>query len=339
MNESNRGHPPVKHPETTLPYAWFLPIIAGLVAGLVLRFVFSAKAGEPFATMMASFIFLTPLLVGAVTVYVAERQRRRSWMFYFFGPLLANFMFVFSTLMILWEGLICAVLIVPIFALFGAMGGVAMGIICRTTGWPTPALGGLAILPLLFGVLETNMPLPDRFETVERQVSINAPPVVVWQFLQDTGRIRPEEVEQGWMYRIGVPLPEFGVTETVDGERMRRVRMGKGIHFDQIVIDEVPERHVSWAYRFYPDSVPPQALDDHVAIGGAHFDMIGTSYTLSPNGHTTDLRIRMNYRVSTQFNWYAVPLANLLFGNFEETVLDFYRRRSESAVVAGDRHE
>jgi hypothetical protein len=59
--------------------------------------------------------------------------------------------------------------------------------------------------------------------------------------------------------------------------------------------------------------------------------MIDTSYTLGPSGAGTTLRIRMHYRISTQFNWYVVPIADALFGNFEETILDFYRRRSESA--------
>lgn len=321
--------------EAKLPFAWFWPIICGVLTGLLMRFLFSASAGEPYSTMMLSFILFAPLLVGAVTVFVAERQRRRGWGFYILGPVTANVLFISGTLMILWEGLICAVLILPLFSLFGALGGLAMGVMCRLTNWPRPTLGGLAILPIVFGMIETQLPLPDDFRTIERSVHINAPPAVVWRFVQDTGRIAPEEVAHGWIYRIGVPLPEVGVTESVAGERVRHIRMGKGIHFDQVVVEEIPERHVRWTYRFQPDSVPPQALDDHVAIGGAYFDMRGTSYTLDPVAGGTTLRIRMDYRVSTQFNWYAVPLADLLFGNFEETILDFYRRRSEG-VVSGD---
>ena len=43
------------------------------------------------------------------------------------------------------------------------------------------------------------------------------------------------------------------------------------------------------------------------------------------------LTIRMHYRVSTQFNWYADAVAQLLFRNLEEVNLDFYRHRSEAA--------
>lgn len=317
--------------EPSFPFSWLWPIAAGVLAGLALRFVFSGQPGGPYATMMASFILLAPLVVGAVTVYVAERQRRRTWFYYFFSAFMANVFCVVGALLVLWEGLICAILIVPLFALFGGLGGLLMGAICRRTNWPGSTLYSFAALPLVLGLLENGLPLPDSFRSVERQVHIDAPPSEVWRYLQNTGPIAPDEVDQGWIYRIGVPLPEIGVTEHSAQGSIRRIRMGKGIHFDQVVAEEQPERYIRWTYRFAPDSVPPRALDDHVAIGGAYFDMLDTSYTLEPSGEGTDLRIRMRYRVSTQFNWYVVPIADALFGNFEETILDFYRRRSESA--------
>lgn len=279
---------------------------------------------------MASFIFLAPLVVGAVTVYVAERLRRRSWLYYFSSAFIANVFCVIGTLLVLWEGLICAILIVPLFALLGGLGGLLMGAICRRTNWPGTSLYSFAALPLVLGFLESGLPHPDSLSGVERHVHINASPSVVWRYLLNTGPIAPAEVEHGWIYRIGVPLPEIGVTEHSASGNIRHIRMGKGIHFDQVVAEEQPERYIRWTYRFAPDSVPPQALDDHVAIGGAYFDMLDTSYTLEPSGAGTNLRIRMHYRVSTQFNWYVVPIANALFGNFEETILGFYRRRSES---------
>ena len=86
-----------------------------------------------------------------------------------------------------------------------------------------------------------------------------------------------------------------------------------------------------WQYRFTPDSFPPRALDDHVRIGGEHFDLIDTEYSLQPRPDgTTTLRVAISYRVSTRFNWYARPLAELFVGNFEkeeETALRFYARR------------
>lgn len=322
--------PPSTAPrEPSIPFSSLWPIAAGVLAGLALRFVFSGEPGGPYATMMASFILLTPPIVGAVTVYVAERQRRRSWAYYFFSAFMANVFCVIGALIVLWEGLICAILVVPLFSLLGGVGGLLMGAICRRMDRPGSTLYSFAALPLVLGFLETGMPLPDSVRSVERRVHIDAPPGVVWGYLQNTGPIEPADVERGWIYRIGVPLPEIGITERSTEESVRRIRMGKGIRFDQVVAEEEPGRYIRWTYRFAPDSVPPRALDDHVAIGGTYFDVLDTAYTLEPRGAGTDLSIRMTYRVSTQFNWYVVPIADALFGDFEETILDFYRRRSE----------
>lgn len=61
-----------------------------------------------------------------------------------------------------------------------------------------------------------------------------------------------------------------------------------------------------------------------------YFDLLDTTYTLTPIGDKTQLDIQMRYRVSTQFNWYADPIAQWLIGNFAEVILRFYRQRSEN---------
>jgi hypothetical protein len=84
---------------------------------------------------------------------------------------------------------------------------------------------------------------------------------------------------------------------------------------------------------FAPDSFPPRALDDHVRIGGHYFDLRTTEYTLEPRGSQTDLTIRMTLRLSTQFNWYAEPIAKALVGNFSEHALRLYARRATTDAM------
>jgi hypothetical protein len=321
---------PRLNPGNTLPYAKWWPLLAGALAGLVLRFVFYGAPGEPFAAMMASFIYFSPAIVGAVTVYVAERQQRRTWWYYFGAPFLANMLYVFGSLIVMIEGLICAVIIVPLFALLGGVAGLVMGAICRLTNWPKQTLYSLAVLPLVLGSVETVLPLPTRIETVERTVLVNAKPEVIWRNILDAPNIRPEEVEHAWIYRIGAPLPQSGTLRQTPEGAMRRVTMGKSVYFDQLLTDKEEHRYVRWTYRFYKDSFPPHALDEHVVLGGHYFDVKDTSYTLTPRGDATELKVTMHYRVSTQFNWYAEPVAQLLIGNLAETNLAYYRGRSEA---------
>jgi hypothetical protein len=313
-----------------MPYSFWWPLLCGAAAGLLIRLVFSGKAGNPYAPMLAAFVYLAPLVVGMVTVYVAERSHRRSWGYYAWASAFANVIFVLGSLAILIEGLICALLIVPLFAAIGALGGLLMGLICRLTNWPRSTLCSVAALPLLLGALAGDPGARvHTLESVHRQVLVQAPADEVWQHLMDADEIAPGEVENAWMYRIGVPMPLAGITEETPDGLVRDVRMGKGIHFAQVASDWEPGRRVQWQYRFEPDSVPAGALDDHVRIGGDYFDLVGTTYTLSPRGEATLLEIDMQYRVSTDFDWYAKPIARWLIGDFSEVILGFYRARSE----------
>jgi hypothetical protein len=311
------------------PFSRWWPFVAGIAAGLVLRLAFSGRPGGPYAAMMASFVFLCPVIVGAVTVYVAERRQRRSWSYYFWAPFLTNVFFVAGTLMIMIEGAICAVIIVPLFAALGGVAGLIMGAVCRVTKWPKQVLLGFGVLPLVLGGFEGGLPEPVRLGTVERSVLVNAAPEIIWRQILNAENIQPAELDHAWIFRIGVPLPLAGVTQPGAKGAVRRVTMAKNVYFDEVITEAREPQFVHWVYRFHEDSFPPYALDEHVVIGGHYFDLIDTSYTLTPNGQKTELKMQMRYRVSTQFNWYADPVARLLLGNMEEGNLDFYRRRSE----------
>jgi hypothetical protein len=316
-----------------LPFPNWWPILAGVLVGLALRLIFSGAPGGMFTAMGTGFIYLSPIIVGAVTVYVAESKAQRSWSYYFWAPMLANSLFAVGTMAILLEGLICVVIIWPLFCLLGALGGLAMGVIGRATVWRRKTLYGLSVLPLVLGTLPDAEMVNPRLLRVERAVVVSASAEQIWQQIHNAKDIRSDEVGHAWMYRIGVPLPIAGVSQQTPTGWVRRITMGKSIHFDQIATDWQANRHVRWTYRFEADSFPPHALDDHVKIGGHYFDLIDTEYLLTPvTEQQTQLHIRMHYRVSTQFNWYAAAVANLLIGNFEEVILNFYQRRATQAT-------
>jgi hypothetical protein len=330
---SGDSNPPAAAARRFLPYSKWWPVIAGASAGIAFRLAFSGKPGDPYAAMMGAFIYICPVIVGAVTVYVAEMRTRRSWTYYFWAPFLANLLFILGTVLILIEGWICAIVIAPLFALFGGAGGLLMGAVCRVTKWPKQTLLGLGIAPFLLGALEAGLPLPVRSNAVERTVLVDAAPERIWRHILNAPDIRADELNSAWIFRIGVPLPLSGTTRTGPDGAVRRVVMGKQIYFDETISEQQEHRFVRWKYRFHQDSFPPYALDEHVVIGGHYFDLTDTAYTLTAAGSRTELKIRVQYRVSTQFNWYADRVAQLLLGNMAERNLEFYRRRSEVAAL------
>jgi hypothetical protein len=303
------------------------PLGAGALAGLALRLL-AGPQGSPLGPMLGSFFLLAPVLVAAITVYVAERGGRRSWGYYFLAGAGANALFVLGTFLVLIEGFVCVILALPVFCLVGGLAGLGVGALCRLTNMSGGVVSCLAVLPLLTSGVEQSLPMPQEVHTVERSRLVPARPEQIWPHLLTASNIRPEELNEAWMYRIGVPLPLSATSEIIDGRLVRHIRMGKDIHFDQIAAEWEPNVRVRWLYRFTAGSFPPQALDDHVRIGGPHFDLIDTEYTLTPVPGGTALRARMTYRVRTGFNWYAAPIAAFLASNFEEAALRFYARRA-----------
>lgn len=318
-----------------LPFLRRYPILIGALVGVLMRVVAELPGLNHVMSVMAlPFIYGTPVAVGMVTVYLAERQRRRSWGYYLGASSLAAVLFVVGTLLIMVEGWICAVVIIPLFTVVAAIAGLVMGAVCRATHWPKPVVYGVGALPLAFSLLSGLQPAADTFGVIAQSRQIEASTEVVWQQLNNARDIRPHEVDSAWAYRIGVPLPVSGVTEETPQGRVRHSVWGKGVRFEEVIHTWEPGRHLGWSYRFAPDSFPPGALDDHVVIGGRYFDLLDTDYRLTPTAQGgTQLDMRIRYRVSTQFNFYADRVAQILLDDFSAVILNFYARRSERAAA------
>jgi hypothetical protein len=330
------GDEPELRPTHNLPFSGWYAIGGGAVAGLLLRLIFRGNPGDAYAAMLSSFVIGAPLVVACVTVWLAERIAPRSWAYYFFAPLLSTTLFVVGTLALFIEGWICAVVILPLFAIVGGLAGLIMGAICRVTRWPRRSIVGcFAALPLLGGAVENQIPAADRERQQTREVFVAAPVAAVWAQLIDTRDIHADEIDRAWMYRIGVPTPLDGRGDVRDGEHLRHIVMARGVSFDQVAATWREQRQITWRYRFRPDSFPAGALDDHVRIGGRYFDIVESTYTLAPRAGGTVLQLSTRYRVTTHFNWYAGRVGDFLVGDFEETVLDLYARRAQRAVQPG----
>src|SRR5262245_56009360 len=111
----------------------WVPPLAGALIGIAMRAIYSGDPDGPFNAMLGAFALLAPVVVGAFTIFIAELYARRSWGYYFGVAALANMLFILGTLLILIEGLICAIVAVPLFGLIGGLAGLATGAVCRFT--------------------------------------------------------------------------------------------------------------------------------------------------------------------------------------------------------------
>ena len=311
----------------------------GALYGLAMRLLFGLKMFDtpvPQAgagPMLASFVVLVPVLVGVFTVHAA-RRRPPSFLFALFGPWIPVACFAAGSGVALIEGSICIMMALPIFCIAGSAGGILCWIVLKFVDVPQGGVNGLLLLPLLLAWPESQQPLPQAPARSEDAIHIAAPPEVVWELINHATAIAPAEMSDGLAYRIGLPYPVEAVTQATANGRVRKLRWGGGVAFDEPITAWEENRRIAWTYAFGPDSFPPGTLDEHVLIGGRYFDLVDTAYRLVPEAGGTRLEIVVDYRVSTGFNWYALPAGRLLVDDAARTILRFYKRRSEASMHA-----
>lgn len=311
---------------------WLLVVLAGSGYALAGYATFSRFLSHDrySGVMTTAFLVGVPFSTCALISYYLSLKRQASLKKVALTCLGSLFLAIFLCFAIFREGGICILLFLGIAVLPGVLGvvlGTAMATVWRNAH--RTLMSVVAILPLAFGGVEQQVPPQDVFHETDRSVFIKAPPEVVWRNILHPTNIRPGELAEGYAYKIGVPYPvEATVVEPKVGG-IRKSTWQRGVHFDEEITALKKDRYIEWIYHFTDASFPPGSLDDHVKVGGTYFDLTDTSYTLRPADGGTYLDLSVRYRVTTTFNWYAVPVARFFIGDTASTLLHFYKERSE----------
>jgi len=78
--------------------------------------------------------------------------------------------------------------------------------------------------------------------------------------------------------------------------------------------------------------IPATTLDEHVSIGGRHFDVLDGEYRLEPlaDGDIL-LHLTSHQRLSTDFNGYAGLWTDAVMQNLQTSILEVIKHRCEHA--------
>jgi hypothetical protein len=289
-----------------------LAIVSSVLYGLIARLAFDEKL--PIAVPMTfTFIFLVPLAVGYLSVS-SSRYDDRSFGAVAVIPFATALMILATVLAVGMEGMICVVMMAPVFAAMALLGG-ALALIVRTVRrrWlRSTALFVVLLLPYVAGPVEQRIP-----QAQSRRVVMN--------------RVRPEEYRTSFIHRIGFPRP---IEATLSHEGVGGVRQAsfeRGVMFRETVTDWQPLRRLSFTIAV--DSIPTRTLDQHVTVGGEYFDVLDGTYEIVPLASgEVELRLSSTHRLSTHFNPYAALWTDLVMRQIQRNILHVVRARAEAAA-------
>ena len=321
----------MKIPQQGVPY--LLAIGIGLLYSLVARFVLGENYINANGLLTASFLLATPVAIGAATAHFVPNGSK--WWRLVWAPFFAVMLFLVAALLFHLEGLICIIIIGPLYLALAFLGAFAYSAIAdRRANRPgkTLVVAAFALLPFVAAPLENRLHNPDYFRRVENAVIINASAAVVWQHIIRVAPIAAQDLGPSVIDDIGFPRPvEATLThEGVGG--VRHATFERGVEFIETVDEWVPQQRLSFSIVPNTATIPPTTFDEHVIVGGRFFDVLRGTYELQPAGPgRTRLVLHSRQRLSTHLNWYAGLWTSYVMSEIQSRILTVLKHRCEAA--------
>ena len=98
--------------------------ILGAIYGIFARFVFGlGLGGNSFEVMSCAFIIGVPMALGFITIWFTDYREANNWGIWIITPWLPSLACLLCAFALLWEGLICIILLLPLILILSSVGG------------------------------------------------------------------------------------------------------------------------------------------------------------------------------------------------------------------------
>lgn len=313
-------------------HAGLTSIASGVLYGIIGRAAVDRRwgSGDWFFEMTLAFLFVVPLVIGVLTAWPIREPATRSVRPY--GSTVAMLLLIAVTVAVGWEGSICVIMGGPVMIIFAGLGAWIGGFLARSA-YRNRSLPVLVALPYLLAPAEARWTAPVRLVETVTEVEIAASPAAVWPLVASVDSIREHERRPALYTAMGFPRP---VAATLSHHGVGGVRVATfegGLRFTETVTVWEPNRRLRFTIEANGDSIPPGTLDEHVTLGGPHFDVLSGTYELHPidGGRRTRLVLRSEHRIATHFNPYAAWWANRVMTSIHLNIQAVHKQRAEEA--------
>ena len=308
-----------------------LMLVSFLLLGLVFYVLHNQfnLPGEG-VTITLSILFILPFSIGALSAYVwrlvEDTAVRPGWV-----AVLVNLFVLIVGAIVLREGVICVVMLMP-FWIFASLFGASMTAIFARTIDDRRRLNCsmLLFLPVFSMSVEAHLPPSASQYVVARERVIAASPAEIWPHLLQMEAIADHEgIWTVTQNLLGVPRPRAAVVIGEGVGAIRDARWGDTVSFEEHLIGWELERSLRWVFVFPNDSVHKHT-DEHIAPDGVHLKIGEGGYTIEPlGGGRTKLTLFTTYEARTPVNAYSRLWGELILGDIQNNILHIVEDRAK----------
>ncbi|MFP5390219.1 MAG: SRPBCC family protein [Gammaproteobacteria bacterium] len=313
-------------------------MLIGAVYGLIVRATMGSHHLHPFLeTVSVAFLLVCPFSVGAVAVLWGAEPGVKIPVGRQFGlACSAMWLFLLGAFVTFLEGLICIVLVVPVFMIASSFGGLVGGLIHHYAHRHRGTLPALALLPFVVGPLEHLLPAQSSEQSATNTIHIAAPPDIVFDQLADVRAIQPDELGFTFLHQIGLPKPIEARLEGHGVGSVRTSRWQKQVWFQEVITQWDKPRALHFRFVVPKGAIPREALDEHVEINGEYFELVDGGFTLAPAADGgTDLSLTTRFKNKSRMKVYGDLWSKLVLKDFHRSILGLMKSRAERDMAHG----
>ena len=283
-------------------------------------------------TVSLGIVFGLPFCLGAIAAFLNNPDGEK--------PKLSNsvlaVLFVIIVLglggIIIREGVICMVILLPLWGASALFGASLVGMFHRKFRERSRLnCSVLIIAPMILLWGESFIPSQTNVFTVERTITINSSVDEVWEEITRLENIKPAEGRWNVTQNLlGIPRPRAAIVRG-DGEgAIRYAQWGDNISFEEHIFIWDEHSQMRWQFAFPNDSVH-RYTDRHISPDGQHLKVIDGGYRLVPTGISrTQLVLDTRYAVTTPVNLYSAMWGEVILGDIQNNVLKIMKDRVEA---------
>lgn len=280
--------------------------------------------------MSFTFIIIVPFVIGYIVVYFSKFDGKSSMKFQIITPWLSIYILLAFTYLLYLEGLICIIMAAPVFMVLSSLGGLLGGEFANDKKRLNIIfINIIIILPFFSIAVENKIEKPIELMQVDTQIEIKSDPGTVWENIVTVYEISDEENRNSLFMLMGFPKP---IKAELDYKGIGGTRLAifdKGLFFTETVTEWDYQKSFSFKIKADPNSVPPEALDEHVLVGGEYFDILDGKYEIESVDGNVTLHLQSKFKLSTNFNFYSGFWSKLIMKDIQNNILNIVKQRSE----------
>lgn len=308
----------------------------GLALAIALSAFLLLSASKSGSIWFASiwFLALLPAVLCALICYIGDPDRTRTTAFYWLVPFVLGIIVCLASYFILKEGVICIVMLSPVWLVSGWAGAFIMRSQRHRNGKTLQS--SFLIIPLAAAMVEAQLPTPHEAVSVSRTVIVRAAPDDIWPYAVASHDIGNDEGRWTISHNlIGIPRPTESRVVGSGVGAVRTAYWGDHVNFEERIVAWAPGRKLGWDFNFTNSSVQDYT-DKHISPDGEFLTIESGDYVLrSISATQTELTLTTRYVAKTHVNPYARLWGELMMGDIHDNVLSIIKARAERDAALG----